>query len=235
MQEQLREQEQARRAFVATASHELRTPVASLQVMLDLLIADLETEPIAVDDARRQARNADEQAARLSQLAGELLDLSRIDAGLAMRSEPVDLREVLLSVVAELEVRLDRQGRKVTVAGVEDQWALADPGNVARILRILLDNALRHTPAPGGAHAELTMRGEQAGIAVQDEGPGVPAGDRELIFERFARGAQAEPGGFGLGLAIGRELARRMGGDLVLEDAAPGARFVLWLPRVSAP
>ena len=110
MQERLREQEQARRAFVATASHELRTPVASLQVLLDLLISDLEAEPPAVDDARRQARAADEQAARLSQLATELLDLSRIDAGLPLRHEPVDLGEVLRSVVAECDVRLARSG-----------------------------------------------------------------------------------------------------------------------------
>jgi signal transduction histidine kinase len=235
MQDRLREQEQARRAFVATASHELRTPVASLQVMLDLLISDLEAEPLALDDARQQARQADEQAARLSQLSAELLDLSRIDAGLALRREPVDLREVLRSIVAELEVRLTGQARGLDVSDGGHRWALADPGSVARIVRILLDNALRHTPAPGSVRAELTDDRDRAGIAVEDEGRGVAAAERERIFERFARGAQAEPGGFGLGLAIGRELARRMGGDLVLEDAAAGARFVLWLPRSEPP
>jgi signal transduction histidine kinase len=235
MQTRLREQEQARRAFVATASHELRTPVASLQVMLDLLIADLESEPVAVADARQQALRADAQASRLSQLAGELLDLSRIDAGLPPRREPVALGEVLRSVVAELQVRLAGEERSVHITDRHGGWALADPGNVARILRILLDNALRHTAAPGGVSAEVTADGDRTGIAVQDEGPGVGADDRERIFDRFARGAEAEPGGFGLGLAIGRELARRMGGDLVLEDAPAGARFVLWLPRATAP
>jgi signal transduction histidine kinase len=230
MQTRLREQEQARRAFVATASHELRTPVASLQVMLDLLISDLEADPVAVADARQQARNADAQAARLSQLAGELLDLSRIDAGLAPRREPVDLGEVLRSIIAELEVRLAREGR--TIALAVDGWneALGDPGDVARILRILLDNALRHTPAPGGVRAAVTADGGRVGILVEDEGPGIAADDRDRIFERFARGVDAVPGGFGLGLAIGRELARRMGGDLVLDDLESGARFVLWLP-----
>jgi signal transduction histidine kinase len=235
MQERLREQEHARRAFVATASHELRTPVASLQVMLDLLISDLENEPLALDDARQQARGADEQAARLSQLAAELLDLSRIDSGQVLRQEPVDLGEVLRSLVAELEVRLTGQDRDLLVSDEGHRWARADPGSVARIVRILLDNALRHTPAPGAVRAELIADGDRAGIAVEDRGPGVDATDRERIFERFARGGGAEPGGFGLGLAIGRELARRMGGDLVLEDAAAGARFVLWLPRSAAP
>ena len=234
MQERLRDQEQARRAFVATASHELRTPVASLQVMLDLLIADLEAEPVAVDDARRQARSADAQAGRLSQLAGELLDVSRIDAGLALRAEPVELGEVLRSVVAELEVRLVDERREVTLED-GNEWALADPGSVARILRILLDNALRHTAPPVGVRAELTGDGDRSGVAVEDEGPGVAVEDRARIFERFERGTRAEPGGFGLGLSIGHELARRMGGDLVLEETAAGARFVLWLPRSAAP
>jgi signal transduction histidine kinase len=123
----------------------------------------------------------------------------------------------------------------VVLGNGADRWALADPGNVARIVRILLDNALRHTPAPGGVHGDLIDDGERTGIAVQDDGPGVAVDQRDRIFERFARGPLAEAGGFGLGLAIGRELARRMDGDLVLEDTAAGARFVLWLPRAAAP
>jgi signal transduction histidine kinase len=235
MQGRLREQEQVRRTFVSTASHELRTPVASLQVMLDLLISDLETAPLDIEDARRQARAADEQAARLSQLSGELLDLSRIDAGLALRREPVELGEVLRSVVAELDVRLAAQGRGVAISNRADRWAEADPGTVARILRILLDNALRHTPPDSGVRAELTAGDDRAGVAVEDDGPGVTGDDRERIFDRFSRGAGAEPGGFGLGLAIGREMARRMGGDLVLDDTPGGARFVLWLPAATPP
>ena len=235
MQTRLREQEQARRAFVATASHELRTPVASLQVMLDLLLSDLDADPIAIEDAREQARKADDQAARLSQLAGELLDLSRLDAGLAIRSEPVELSEVLRSVIAEMDARIAGQGRSLVVADGGDGLALGDPGNVARIVRILLDNALRHTPPPGGVRVEWVAPGDLVGIAVEDDGPGVAVEDRERIFARFTRGAQAEPGGFGLGLAIGREMARRMGGDLALEDTAAGARFVLTLPRAASP
>ena len=231
MQSRLREQEQARRAFVATASHELRTPVASLQVMLDLLIADLEAEPVAVDDAREQARRADEQAARLSQLAGDLLDISRLDSGLPQRSEPVELAEVLRSVVAEMEARVAREQRRLAVANGGSVRATGDPGDVARILRILLDNALRHTPSPGEVRVAYVEDGDAVGIAVEDDGPGVPGEDRERIFARFTRGERADAGGFGLGLAIGRELARRMDGDLVLEDTPGGARFVLSLPR----
>jgi signal transduction histidine kinase len=235
MQERLREQEQAQRSFVATASHELRTPVASLQVVLELLITDLNAHPVGIEDARRQASEADSQAARLSQLAGELRDLSRIDAGLAMRREPVDIGEVLRSVVAEFDVRLAEQSRKVALDDGGNRWALGDPGTVARIVRILLDNALRHAQAPAAVRATTTASGERTGVAIEDDGPGVAGADRGRIFERFARGGEAEPGGFGLGLAIGRELARGMGGDLVLEATEAGARFVLWLPRADPP
>jgi signal transduction histidine kinase len=235
MQSRLREQEQARRAFVATASHELRTPVASLQVMLDLLITDLESDPVAVADAREQAHRADDQAARLSQLAGDLLDLSRLDAGLPLRSEPVEVSEVLRSVVAEMEARAARERRRLAVADGGGDRALGDPGNVARILRILLDNALRHSPPPGAVRVAYVDGADHVGIAVEDDGPGVPSGDRERIFSRFTRGELAAAGGFGLGLAIGRELARRMGGDLVLDDTVRGARFVLSLPRAERP
>jgi signal transduction histidine kinase len=235
MQTRLREQEHARRSFVATASHELRTPVASLQIMLDLLISDLETEPLALEDAREQAHRADEQAARLSQLAGELLDLSRIDAGVALRREPVDVSEVLRSVMAEMEVRLAEQGRRVVVDDDGGHWALADPGNVAGIMRILLDNALRHTPPSARIDVEVASVAERVAIRVRDAGPGVPAEERERIFERFARGTQASAGGFGLGLAIARELARRMAGDFTLEPTGSGACFVLWLPLTTPP
>jgi signal transduction histidine kinase len=142
---------------------------------------------------------------------------------------------VLRSVVAEMDVRIADEGRSLSVAGGGHEWALGDPGNVARILRILIDNALRHTPQTGGVRVKFVDPGEQVGIAVEDDGPGVVSEDRERIFERFTRGAQAEAGGFGLGLAIGRELARRMGGDLALEDTAAGARFVLSLPRAAPP
>ena len=94
MQHRLREQEQARRAFVATASHELRTPLASLSVMLDMLVDDLHAEPADVRSARTQAANAEAQVQRLSLLSAELLDLSRIDAGIPLRSELVELPAV---------------------------------------------------------------------------------------------------------------------------------------------
>ena len=99
-------------------------------------------------------------------------------------------------------------------------WVLGDPGSVARILRILLDNAVR--VSPGGGQITVELHGEPVpSLSVRDEGPGVPPTERELIFERFQRGRDtAGQAGFGLGLAIGRELAERMGGTLVLEETS---------------
>lgn len=234
MQDQLREQESARRAFVATASHELRTPLTSLSVMLDTLKDDLHDRPPDLGHAQAQALAAEAQVQRLSQLAAELLNLSRIDAGIPMRRELVELSAVLRSVVAELDVRLAEQHRAVKVIGEEVLWAIGDPGAAAQIFRVMLDNALRHTPPDAEIHARTCLREGVAVVAVEDDGPGVAPEDRARIFQRFARGADASEGGFGLGLAIGRELARQMDGDLLLE-AGPGGRFTLRLPAAPAP
>jgi signal transduction histidine kinase len=237
MQQQLRRQEEARRAFVATASHELRTPVASLDGLLELLDEDLQSGQPDLDDARSLLARARGQSRRLGRLAADLLDLSRIDAEIVLRSEPVELGELSRAVIAEFELSSTQRD---IVTTLDDHggsvWALGDPGSVARILRILLDNALRLSP--GGSSITVVLRdGDQAHLTVSDEGPGVRPEERDLIFERFMRGRDAAGrGGFGLGLAIGRELARRMGGELVLEDQiGRGARFTLRLPVAQAP
>lgn len=237
MQQQLRRQEEARRAFVATASHELRTPVASLDGLLELLDEDLQSGHPDLSDARSLLERSRAQSRRLGRLAADLLDLSRIDAETVLRSEPVELGELSRAVIAEFEL-LSTQRQIGTE--LDDHsgsvWALGDPGSVARILRILLDNAIRMSP--DGSSITVALRnGERAELSVCDQGPGVRPEERDLIFERFMRGRDSGGrGGFGLGLAIGRELARRMGGELELEDPeGPGARFTLRLPVAQAP
>jgi signal transduction histidine kinase len=139
-------------------------------------------------------------------------------------------------VLAEFELGTEERGIH---SSLEDNrgsvWALGDPGSVARILRILLDNAVRISP-PGSAIRVVLRRSPDVAISVCDEGPGVGEEERDAIFTRFRRGRDtAGQAGFGLGLAIGRELAERMGGQLVLEDVdGPGATFTLKLPRAPA-
>jgi signal transduction histidine kinase len=170
-------------------------------------------------------------------LAGDLLDLSRIDAEVQLRSEPVELGELSRAVMAEFE--LGTAARSLTPV-LDDSsgpvWARGDPGSVARILRILLENAVRISP--DGAEIRVELRnGDRALLRVCDQGPGVAPDERELIFERFKRGRETGgQAGFGLGLAIGRELAERMGGELVLEESdGIGASFALRLPAALAP
>jgi signal transduction histidine kinase len=232
MQERLRELEDARGQFLATASHELRTPVASLQGILELAAQDLARVPPDLGEARAQVDRAEAQARRLGSLAADLLDLTRLDTGLDLRDEPVEIGEVCRAVVAEFELRAAESGRQINLTGSDGPvWASADPSAVARIARILIDNSLRHSPKGTPIQVHARAAGESAELSVRDTGQPVPAEERTLIFDRFERGAGVEAGtGFGLGLAIGRGLARGMGGDLVLDPDVDGVSFVLRLP-----
>ena len=232
MQRQLREQEQARRTFIATASHELRTPLASLRLMLGLLSEELEAGDPDLADVRDQVAGAQRQSDRLALLAASLLDLSRLDAGLPLRRELLALDDTCRAVVAEFGPRARAAGVAVDLKVPDRCWAVADPGGVAQILRILLDNALRHAPPGTKVDMRVVAGGDRPVVTVEDAGQGVAPEDRERIFERFERGrGTAGDSGFGLGLAIGREVARRMEGDLRLEG---DARFVLTLAPAPA-
>jgi signal transduction histidine kinase len=237
MQTRLRRQEDVRQAFVATASHELRTPLASLDGTLELLEDDLDPRGLDLDDARSRILRAREQSRRLSSLASDLLDLSRLDAEVSLRTEPVELGELCRAVAAEFERRASEHNVRIEASGqAQACWASCDPGAVARIVRILLDNAIGIAPPGSSVRTQTTREGSWAEVLVGDRGPGVPRAEREKIFERFQRGSTARGhSGFGLGLAIGRELATRMAGSLTLLDTAcdveqPGASFALRLP-----
>jgi two-component system, OmpR family, sensor kinase len=226
MQAQLRQVDVARKEFIATASHELRTPIFSLAGFVELL----QDEDLDEDTRREFLETMSEQVDRLQKLSVDLLDLSRLDAGsLELHPEEVDLSELARSVVHEftpamanhdtdLDVRLPEQGPE----------AVCDPERVAQIMRILLDNALRHTPA--GTH--VTVRADRsngaAGFTVADAGPGLPEGSRAKVFERFYTGDAAR--GAGLGLAIARELAERMDGRLRVTSQSGATAFTLELP-----
>ncbi len=239
MQARLRRQVRARHAFVATASHELRTPLASLDGTLELLEDDLHPQRLDLSDARQRTARAREQSHRLSSLASDLLDLSRLDAELPLRAEPVELGELCRAVAAEFERRAAERDVRIELhQSPQACWATCDPGAVARIVRILLDNAIGIAPSGSSVrtHTETAAEDSWAQLTIADSGPGVPDAERERIFERFQRGSTSSAhSGFGLGLAIGRELATRMAGTLTLLDNAlgadrSGACFALRLP-----
>ena len=147
MQEELRRQEAARRSFVSTASHELRTPLTMLQGTMELLEEDLRDGGVDIEDAQLQVTNARRELRRLSALAGELLDLSRLDAAVQLRSEPVELGELTRAVAAEFHLRAHERDVELDAVQPDDGcWGRGDPDAVARVVRILLDNALRYGP-----------------------------------------------------------------------------------------
>jgi two-component system OmpR family sensor kinase len=226
MQEQLRQVDVARKEFIATASHELRTPIFSLGGFVELL------QDEELDDATRREflDTMSEQVARLQKLSVDLLDLSRLDAGsLEFHHEPVDLSELARSVVGEFAPALADHQTNLSVrlppAGPE---ATCDRERVAQIMRILLDNALRHTPSGTDVTVSANRVNGTASLTVADTGPGIPEGTQHKAFEPFFTGDAAR--GAGLGLAIARELAERMKGNLEISPSRRGAAFTLALP-----
>ncbi len=232
MRERLAVLERARREFIANASHELRTPIFALGGHVELLTdedMDEETRRDFLAEMRLQIE-------RLTKLATDLLDLSRLDAGrLHVELAPVDLGEIAGSLAAEFGGVGRGRDHLLEAEPEPGATALADEERVRQIGRILVENAILHTPP--GTEIRLTTTETEDGVElrVEDSGPGIPAGDQQQVFERFYRGDGTITSGSGLGLAIAKELAAVMGGEIGL-DSRPGRTiFTLKLPRSPAP
>ncbi|CAM5604058.1 ATP-binding protein [Streptomyces sp. ID03-2B] len=212
------------RRFVADASHELRSPIASLRTQLEVAEAhpELLDLPGAVADT-----------VRLQVLAADLLLLARLDAGEKPGSATVELGALVREEVSQ------RAGDRIAVrVEVPEGGAFevnGSRGQLSRVIGNLLDNAQRH--AEGSVAVSVAADGHGVRVEVRDDGAGVPEEERERIFERFVRLDDArsrDDGGAGLGLAIARDVASRHGGTLTVHRAAEGgAAFRLWLPRPS--
>jgi two-component system OmpR family sensor kinase len=208
------------RAFLADASHDLRTPVAGVIATADALLRD---DPDRAERERRLVAMVRE-ARRAGRLVDDLLLMTRLDGAdpaAALRRQPVDLA-ALAEDVAATQRLLGADVHAVT----EPVPVEGDPEQLTRVLTNLADNARR-----AGRQVRITVRreGVQAVAEVTDDGPGVPPADRDRVFERFVR-LEAGPGRNGLGLPIARAVARAHGGELTCEDAPAGARFVLRMP-----
>jgi signal transduction histidine kinase len=231
MQKRLAVLDSARKEFIANASHELRTPIFSLSGFVELLAED-DPDPQAREEFVAEMRA---QVDRLAKLTVDLLDLSKLDAdAIQIRRERVDLAEVARRVVAEFKPLATKHGSEITIEGGSRGAATADPERVAQIMRILIDNALTHTPE-GTAIKVGTQTASDNGSArvrVTDDGPGIEPRVRDRIFERFYTGDDVS--GSGLGLAIARELALRMDGSLGLSVRRGRTEFELELPAAGA-
>ncbi|MEK6275243.1 MAG: HAMP domain-containing sensor histidine kinase [Actinomycetota bacterium] len=231
MRQRLAGLEHARREFIANASHELRTPLFSLGGHLELLL----DEDLPEETKREFLSRMREQVDRLTKLAGELLDLSRLDAGrLRVDREPVDLSRVAELLVEEFEARAQGSDHRLEPEIDGSAIGLGDEQRILQVGRSLVENALRHTP--GGTHVRLrtSLNGDRVAFMVEDDGPGIAPDAAVHVFERFYRGGTTgRASGSGLGLAIARELAEAMQGEIALSSKPGRTVFTLSLPVAS--
>jgi signal transduction histidine kinase len=224
--------------FVLTASHELRSPLTSVQGFAELLL--LEREKLSP----KQAETVEvilENTRHLVRLLNDLLDLARSDAGrLTIRPEPTEAAGLIEEATRTMRAQLDSREQRMSVE-VEPYlpWIEADRDRIRQVLVNLLTNA--HEYCPQGAHIEVKARRSNAEVEIDviDDGPGIPAEQLEHIFERFTRGDAGETqrvGGTGLGLAISKSLIELHGGSIAAESTpGAGSTFYIRLPAIAAP
>jgi two-component system sensor histidine kinase KdpD len=223
--EALRQADRLKDAFLASVSHDIRTPLTTIRALAHELI----------ETGDERAHTIVEEADRLNRLVADLLDLSSINAGaLPLESEIVAAEDVIGAALQRLSGVPGVDRVQVSVAG-DDMLAVGrfDFRHVLRILVNLLENALKYSPSPSHVQVDVRTDGERLTLAVLDRGPGVPAAEVERIFEPFYRrpGASPDSPGTGLGLAIARELARAQGGEVEYEPRTGGGSvFLLHLP-----
>ena len=218
------------RAFVADASHELRTPLALVRLDAEVLARD----PAARDAPELLAHQV-EEIDRMDGLLSELLLLARLDAGrLAVEADTFDLAAVLGECAGRFRRRAESASVRLEYARPDAAVpATGDAARTEQVLAALIDNAVRMTPPGGAVRAAVRRVDGHVEAEVVDTGPGIPADQRERVFDRFHRAEPAPRGraGSGLGLAIARDFARAQGGELVaLAGDGGGARLRLELP-----
>jgi two-component system OmpR family sensor kinase len=176
-----------------------------------------------------------EQVDRLTKLAAELLDLSRLDAGrLRVEREPVDLTRVAELLVEEFDALAQSTGHQIEHQVDGSATGLGDEQRILQVGRALVENAFRHTPSGTRVRVRTSHNGQQVALAVEDDGPGIGSEAAAHVFERFYRGdTGGRAAGSGLGLAIARELAEAMQGDIELASKPGRTVFTLSLPAAS--
>ncbi|HPG83903.1 MAG TPA: ATP-binding protein [bacterium] len=225
--------ERLKTEFIATVSHEFRTPLTSINMSIDILSQQL-LGPVSARQAELLS-NAKEDCGRLTKLVRELLDLSRLEAGHhQMKMVPLSLEIIVQEALGPLrlpflekEIRLSSE-----LAGLPP--FLGDPQQLSYVLTNLLSNALRHTPRGGEVCISATAGTEELRVAVADTGAGIPAEARETIFEKFVqvrKESETTPGSVGLGLAIARQVVQAHGGRIWVEsEPGRGSTFYFTLP-----
>ncbi|MGH3919210.1 MAG: sensor histidine kinase [Pseudonocardiaceae bacterium] len=227
--------ESARRELVAWISHDLRTPLAGIRAMTEALADSVVTDP---DEVAQYAQRIGQQTQRLTGMVDDLFQLSRISSGaLRLTLSAIPLGEVVSEALAAESVTAARKGVRLQ-ADAGSEWPVvqgSDP-ELARVIRNLLSNAIRHTPPDGTVVVAAGARDGQAWLRVDDACGGIPEHDLERVFDVAYRGntartpAPADESGAGLGLAIARGLVEAHSGRIEARNHGPGCRFEILLP-----
>lgn len=212
------------RRMVADAAHELRTPVAAARVQADNLAhADLST------DARARLNSLQRGLARISELVDQLLNFARVQGATPLADEPIALDTVIRSAIEETLVLAEMRQIDLGCVRLDRAQVRGDRSHAHALIRNVIDNAVRYTPAGGWVDVSLVIDDDCALLAVEDTGPGIPVELRERVFEPFFRILGSQQSGNGLGLAIVRSAAQALSGHIELTarlDGQPGLRFV---------
>lgn len=229
-----RELEQARRHLVAAASHDLRSPLASMRAMVESINDGVVSDP---DTVRRYLRTLQSEIEHLSRLIDDLFELSQIDSGLLqLHLERASLQDLISDTLESLAAQAQQHG--LTLRGDVDealQPVVMDSQRIQRVFYNLLQNAIRHTPADGAVMVRAVDTGAEVQVSVVDTGEGIPADEVPRIFDRFHRVDKARSrnhGGSGLGLTIAKGIVEAHGGRIWAESATGrGATFTFTLPK----
>ncbi|MRS13090.1 MAG: HAMP domain-containing protein [Actinobacteria bacterium] len=224
--------EASQRRFVADASHEMRTPIAALKGILELLEDGAKNVPEVRDDF---IHTMQVEADRLSRLVTDLLTLASLDAGsLKLEPTPQHARDLLGNVSSVMRTLAEQDGvRLVAEVADEDLEVMADRDRIVQVLLSFTDNALKHSASGGSVALRAFSAGERVRFEVSDEGAGIDAEDLDRVFERFYRADSARGGtGTGLGLAIAREIVEAHGSEIeVRSEPGEGTTFAFELPQ----
>jgi two-component system, OmpR family, sensor histidine kinase SenX3 len=220
---------------VANASHELKSPVASLQALADAIRDAVRDDP---ETARRFADRLIIESDRLGRLIADLLDLSRLEDPVSVSSHPMELSSVARAQAAALRPEASAKDLGLVERIDSGVWVKGDEQQLGLMIRNLLDNALRYTPGGGTIEIEVAREGGDAIVRVRDSGIGIPLNAQSRVFERFYRvdkDRSRDRGGTGLGLSIVRHVAELHAGHVAVEsELGRGSTFTVRLPAAAS-
>jgi two-component system sensor histidine kinase BaeS len=227
MADRLEAAEEERRIFLAAVGHDLRSPLASMRASIEALEDGLASDP------QRYLRGIANDTEHLARLVDDLFLLSKVEAGrLELTPEPIDLIELADGAVEAASAFASRHGVSIRTVADRSTEVDADGMAISRVVRNLIDNAVRYSPEGGTVTVDVATETDHAVLRVIDEGPGFDPSVRESAFDRFVTADPSRAGGAGLGLAIAKGIVTAHGGGIAIEDG-PGGRVAVTLPRTA--